>query len=210
MKKTIHTLAGLVLASFILLSPVSAQPTNAYKGHELFDTYCFVCHGTDGKGNGPLAAKMPKQPADLTSTKRSDKELFNIVKGTDTHNINGAMPQWGRALSDPQIHALVAYLRFLTTAREALPGDPHLGQQVYAQSCSACHGVHGHGDGVMANILPMKPADHTQAGAVANMSNQQLLAIISEGKGGYMPGWKGLLSEEEIAAVASYIRLMSH
>ncbi len=214
MKKTIFSLTSLALGALLLPLQGAAQGSNAFKGHELFDTYCFVCHGTDGKGDGPLAAKMQTRPANLTDksrmSKRSEKDLFRIVKGSNTHNINGAMPKWGQALSDPQIKALVAYVSFLGKSPEALPGDPHMGHDIYAKSCSACHGVHGRGDGVMADVLPMKPADHTSAGAVANMNNQALMAIISEGKGGYMPGWKDLLSAEEIAAVSSYIRLLSY
>jgi cytochrome c oxidase cbb3-type subunit 3 len=214
MKKTLLSITSLALSALLIPMQAAAQGTNAFKGHELFDTYCFVCHGTSGKGDGPLAPKLQKQPANLTDkarmSKRSEKALFNIVKGTDTHNINGVMPKWGQALSDPDIKALVAYLHFLSNSAEALPGDPHRGEAIYARHCSACHGVRGRGDGVMANILPMKPADHTQAGAVAKMSNQQMMAIISEGKGGYMPGWKELLSAEEIAAVSSYIRLLSY
>lgn len=62
----------------------------------------------------------------------------------------------------------------------------------------------------MANILPAKPADHTHSGAVSKMDNQTLMMTISLGKGGYMPGWSKILSAEEIAAVASYIRLLSY
>lgn len=210
MKKRFQGAVGMVMASLLLSAQASAQPTNAFNGHELFDTYCFICHGSAGKGDGPLASKMPARPADLSRSKRSTKELFNIVKGTTTHNINGAMPKWGYALSDPQINALVAYLQFLGAAKEALPGDPHLGKNLYGRHCSTCHGVHGRGDGVMVDVLPMKPADHTQAGAVAGLSNKELIAIIATGKGDYMPGWKGTLSDGEIAAIASYIRLLSH
>ncbi len=214
MKKTLFSITSLALSALLFPMQGAAQGTNAFKGHELFDTYCFVCHGTSGKGDGPLAAKLEKVPANLTDkvrmSKRSDKDLFNIVKGTDTHKINGIMPQWGLVLSDPDINALVAYLKFLGNSPEALPGDPHLGKSVYARSCSACHGVHGRGDGVMANILPAKPADHTHSGAVSEMDNQTLMMTISLGKGGYMPGWSQILSAEEIAAVASYIRLLSY
>ena len=214
MRKTLLSITSLALSALLFPLQGIAGGTNAFKGHELFGTYCFVCHGTEGKGDGPLASKMEKSPANLTDktrmSKRSEKDLFQIVKGTDTHMLNGAMPQWGRVLSDPDINALVAYLHFLSNSAEALPGDPHMGEDIYENSCSACHGEHGRGDGVMANILPMKPADHTRTGIVSKISNQQLIMTITEGRGDYMPGWNNLLSEEEIAAVASYIRLLSY
>ena len=35
-------------------------------GAEDFATYCAACHGTSGKGDGPSAAGLARQPADLT------------------------------------------------------------------------------------------------------------------------------------------------
>src|SRR5574341_634667 len=36
------------------------------RGQQLFETYCLMCHGPDGKGTGPLAKTLPHPPADLT------------------------------------------------------------------------------------------------------------------------------------------------
>lgn len=210
MKKTIFSICGLSLAALLIPLQSSAQGDNAFTGHELFDTYCAVCHDTNGTGNGPLASKLEKRPANLTQSTRSTKDMFQIVKGNSAHKINGAMPRWGQLLSDPQIKSIVSYVRFISSGNEPLPGDPHSGKEIYDRHCSACHGIHGRGDGVMVDILKIKPADHTKAGAVAGMSNKELLMTIIEGKGNYMPGWKGILSDDEVAAVASYIRLMSH
>jgi mono/diheme cytochrome c family protein len=42
------------------------DPAAVARGEPLFQTYCMVCHGTDGKGTGPAAAGLPHAPADLT------------------------------------------------------------------------------------------------------------------------------------------------
>ena len=36
------------------------------RGEQLFQTYCLMCHGADGKGTGPVAKGLPHPPADLT------------------------------------------------------------------------------------------------------------------------------------------------
>jgi mono/diheme cytochrome c family protein len=36
------------------------------RGETLFQTHCTVCHGADGRGQGPGAAGLPHAPADLT------------------------------------------------------------------------------------------------------------------------------------------------
>src|ERR1700733_11338902 len=35
-------------------------------GRKLFETRCFVCHGRDGKGDGPSAIGLAEKPQDLT------------------------------------------------------------------------------------------------------------------------------------------------
>lgn len=37
------------------------------RGQEVYYTFCFVCHGPTGAGNGPVAEKMIAKPPDLTS-----------------------------------------------------------------------------------------------------------------------------------------------
>jgi cytochrome c553 len=45
--------------------PITNTPSNS--GKEMFNMYCAVCHGTDGKGNGPAASAMKTPPIDLTA-----------------------------------------------------------------------------------------------------------------------------------------------
>ena len=41
---------------------VPPENTSITSGAEMFGTYCAVCHGVDGKGNGPAAPALAKQP----------------------------------------------------------------------------------------------------------------------------------------------------
>ena len=34
---------------------VPVKPTSAASGKQMYDNYCAVCHGTNGKGGGPAA-----------------------------------------------------------------------------------------------------------------------------------------------------------
>src|SRR5579871_2852648 len=36
-------------------------------GQAMYKEYCAVCHGNDGKGNGPAASALKKAPADLST-----------------------------------------------------------------------------------------------------------------------------------------------
>jgi mono/diheme cytochrome c family protein len=77
---------------------------------------CVKCHGESGKGNGPEAKTLNPRPADYTDckkmTKDSDETLFKIIKGgSQSVGRSKEMPPWGEALTDPEIHDLVTYVR---------------------------------------------------------------------------------------------------
>ncbi|MEG7522846.1 MAG: c-type cytochrome [Chromatiales bacterium] len=213
-----HTviLASALLAGAIFTSPVFSASSKAYAGNQLFNTTCFLCHGKSGKGDGPLAGKLDTPVTDLTNgghvSQLSDRELFRIIQGTMAHGtVNKSMPRWGLAISEPQIHSLVAYIRFLHRSKHELAGDPELGKKVYQKNCATCHGRDGKGDGALTNVITMSPADHTDGVTMNQISNEQMrktITIGSTGKG-LMPGWKDLLSDAEIDGLISYIRLLS-
>jgi len=220
MKNIIYTviLLTILIAS---IQKVSANPPPAYEGRRLYVSYCQLCHGADGKGGGALAKAMKIDPADLTTTvrSRSDTILMKIISGEgrqtitgrDRHNLlSDAMPEWKDIFSKTQIKSLIAYLRFLGNSRHQLMGDPKIGLQLYQQYCHVCHGVEGDGDGIMTELMGITPMDHTNPNETNDLSNKQLMKSILDGKGEYMPAWRGVLSQTDVEALVSYIRLLSH
>lgn len=212
----------LILPFFIffilsLNSAAVAERGESVEGRRLFTTYCYLCHGLTGRGDGPLAGKIRVPPRDLVGSgivkQRSDAELYAIIDGTQFHDLVAPqMPRWGDVLTDRQIRALVSYVRFLSLSPNPLIGDPDAGEVSYRQYCSPCHGRMGTGDGVMRKILPIKPADHSNAAKMDEITNEQMIDIITNGKGknSLMPAWKGILNETEIEDLVGYIRLLSH
>lgn len=217
----------LTIILILLLSATSyAEQFNTYQGRRLFLAYCFLCHGMDGKGDGPLRKKLKLPPADLTDKSRidnkTDTELYNIIDGSNRHgafgitpanngDISEQMPKWNQILSPQSIEALVSYIRFISQSKNPLIGDPTAGEEVYRKYCALCHGKNGKGDGIMLRVIPVSPTDYTNVGRMNSLSNQDLIDIISNGRGegSFMPGWKGSLSQHEIESVVSYIRLLS-
>ncbi len=220
MKNIIHTVLLLTLLA-VSAPVVSANPPAAYEGRRLYVSYCQLCHGTGGKGEGPLAKAMKISPADLTTTvrSRSDTILMKIitgdgrqtVTGRDRHNLlSEAMPEWKNVFNESQIKALIAYLRFLGSAKHSLMGDPEVGLQLYQRYCKVCHGEEGDGDGIMTNLMGIMPMDHTNPNETNRLDNAELVRSILDGKGKFMPPWRGILSQSDVEALVSYIRLLSH
>lgn len=67
-------------------------------------------------------------------------------------------------------------------------GDVKNGKARYEQYCVVCHGPRGLGDGPMAKATN-PPATRLTAPEVRNKTDQDLLAVIADGKGGIMPAW---------------------
>ncbi len=210
----------VLLALAIGSSAWAIEPTTAYEGQRLFVSHCQLCHGADGKGDGPLARNLGLTMIDLTLTVRARSETMlrtiisgdggPIVTGRDRHNLlTDAMPNWGQVFDDSQIDALIAYMRFLGTAKHPLLGDPEQGARLYRKYCAVCHGDEGYGDGPMTQLIDLEPADHTNSVTMNRLTNDELIAFILEGNGEYMPAWQGILDEDEIEALVSYIRLLS-
>jgi len=215
-------LTGVLLISFFgVVLEAFARPPSAYEGRRLFVSYCQLCHGPDGHGDGPLAKTMEIKPIDLRKSirARSDTILKKIITGRgrqtitgrDRHNlISDAMPEWKDVFNDTEVDALIAYLRFLGSSKHRLMGNPEVGYQLYQKYCKVCHGDEGEGDGIMTTLMEIEPMDHSNPNETNSLSNDILIASILEGRGRYMPAWEGVLSRSEVEALVSYIRLLSH
>ncbi|HZC24111.1 MAG TPA: c-type cytochrome [Candidatus Binatia bacterium] len=102
--------------------PISHTPANS--GKEMFNSYCAVCHGKDGKGNGPAASAMKSQPTDLTALAKNDggkypsAHVAAVIRGQANSPSHGSedMPVWGPLFSsisqghDAQVQQRIANL----------------------------------------------------------------------------------------------------
>jgi mono/diheme cytochrome c family protein len=85
------------------------------------------------------------------------------------------------------------------------------GEILYQANCSSCHGNTGEGDGPASAGLDPKPKNLAEN--QPNLSDSYLFWRISEGGliqpfNSIMPGWKGLLREEQIWQVIAFLRTM--
>ncbi len=72
-------------------------------GPKLYQDYCAVCHGSDGKGDGPAAATLKTWPADLTTIAKRHNGSFPVlhvtekIEGDNMVTAHGSreMPLWG-------------------------------------------------------------------------------------------------------------------
>ena len=82
---------------------VTAKPTSASSGKEMYTNYCASCHGQDAKGTGPAAEALKVPPADLTllahknNGKYPSDRVASVLRGQANLAAHGnaEMPVWG-------------------------------------------------------------------------------------------------------------------
>ncbi len=96
------TLGAAVASAQDRGGPATPVPTDQLlSGEQIFASTCGFCHQNGGRAAG----RGPK----LAGTDRPDEYLLNRIRvGKE-----GAMPAYGRAFSEAQLRAIVAYIRSL-------------------------------------------------------------------------------------------------
>ena len=95
-----------------------ATPDALAPGREIYSVYCVSCHGSRGRGDGPLAGNLSPPPSNLVDGKAlvaySDSELAALILGGGVSRHRAPMmPAWATILSSEQAAAVVRYLRTL-------------------------------------------------------------------------------------------------
>ena len=84
-------------------------------------------------------------------------------------------------------------------APAAFAGDVFSGKSIYQEHCSGCHGATGRGE--------VGNSPDFSRGEGLMQSDGSLVATIASGRG-VMPGYEGLLTDQEIFDVVSYLRVL--
>ena len=127
MLKPLPCLSALALAC-LLLWPFAGQAQDAAAGQEIYEQYCALCHGPQGKGDGSLSANLDPKPRNHTDgaymNALSDAHLLNIVGGGGgAAGLSPIMPAWKDILSAQQIRDVVAFVRTLAVPPYTPPTD---------------------------------------------------------------------------------------
>ena len=79
-------------------------------GEKVFQQRCVLCHGPEGRGNGPASAGLKPPPRNFHDApymhSKTDDELLTSIR-----NGKSAMPPWGKVLSDVEIRSALMVVR---------------------------------------------------------------------------------------------------
>jgi mono/diheme cytochrome c family protein len=100
---TSSCLKWLMIAGLTVEFAGAAEAEEPDIGKAEFQSSCASCHGTDGKGKGPVSEQLKTRPADLTILAKNNNGVFptnavyETIDGSKTIPAHGIreMPIWG-------------------------------------------------------------------------------------------------------------------
>lgn len=211
--------------------PAANAPPDASLGERVFIERCAICHGPEGKGNGPAAPSLIPRPRDFTLGQFKykttpagqppiDDDLYNVIA-------NGlrasAMPYFHDILADEEVRAVIDHIKGLSSAfdgpaPEALtvpervpPDEASLarGEGLYTAQCASCHGPDARGglELVDARGYPVISRDLTAPWTFRGGSEpEQLWLRVTTGLApAPMPAFAETMMPEERWDVVNYV-----
>lgn len=115
----LHT--GLNNGVFAAQFPIPVTKPVLERGQERYNIFCTPCHGFLGDGNGMIARRGFKWPANLHTDRLRNAPpgyLFQVIS-----NGYGAMPAYRDSIDPKDRWAILAYLRALQLSRSASLAD---------------------------------------------------------------------------------------
>lgn len=216
--------AGLqTLLAVVLLGPQQQQPLANDQAPAVRRLAATAQLGAQeyraGIQNGRIVAKAEIEEARLflAEARRSAALLPPDVGRSTTRALDDIVGLIGATADPDTVQARVIALTTSLSQRlgislEEVPAEtPSLarGAQVFQENCAGCHGDSGRGDGPMGAGLEPKPANLTNAAALADATPLDFYRRVTIGVvGTAMPAFEGRLSTDDRWAAAAYSTLL--
>jgi cytochrome c oxidase cbb3-type subunit 3 len=193
-------------------APLSAERLSLEVGRRIYARECAYCHGADGRADTEVAKVLNPPPRDFSDpiamARLDDGRVYMaIYRGRPGTAMGGR----GELLAAAEIIDVMRYIRTLVRPLPAgmTPAqlDVRVGEQIYKQSCIACHGEEGNGHTALGGHLAPPPRDFTNAKDMASLGDSEMAQAILHGVAGTaMAPWEGVLNKDDVRRVMLYIR----
>jgi mono/diheme cytochrome c family protein len=111
-----QTCTGTVAAECIVRYFKDTQEASEIRGNLVFQNYCTLCHGPEGRGDGRAAKLHTPRPFNLTTSSAPRYYIADMVrKGGEAMGRGKGMPPWGDQLTDEQVNDVLNFLFSLRT-----------------------------------------------------------------------------------------------
>jgi mono/diheme cytochrome c family protein len=104
------------------------RPTKAAlaRGQAIYNTYCLVCHGPQGEGDGSIVPKFPRPPSLQSDKIRQypDGSIYHIISMGQN-----LMPSYASQISGGDRWAAIYYIRALQRSKRPTAEDLRVSEQ---------------------------------------------------------------------------------
>jgi mono/diheme cytochrome c family protein len=86
------------------------------RGKRVYEQYCSICHGEEGKGDGFNAFNLNPRPLDLTKVcevKEAEYIVRVVTGGTKAVGKSALCPPYGRTIKIEDINSIILYFETL-------------------------------------------------------------------------------------------------
>lgn len=116
--RVLKALPQLLLLTWCMGVPLTTIAVGASSGvpeagKAIYEQRCAVCHGPQGRGDGPEAPFLSPRPGSLISAGTSVKSDADLLAVISNGKPRTAMPAWKDLLTDEQRRDVLAYVRTL-------------------------------------------------------------------------------------------------
>src|SRR5262249_25239859 len=103
-----------------LRNPLKPTQRVLERGRAMFNTYCIVCHGPNGEGDGTVVPKFPRPPPPPSAKVRTwpDGRIFHVM--TNGQNL---MPSYASQVAPSDRWAIIHYIRALQRSKKPTAED---------------------------------------------------------------------------------------
>jgi len=108
-KDIIELVRARLEAGRTLVNPIAKSPESLARGRQMYELHCLVCHGEQGRGNGPVGQKFVPQPMELNFDYvqlQPDGQIFYTISHGSI-----AMPFYRQAISAEDRWHLVNFVK---------------------------------------------------------------------------------------------------
>ncbi|MYM63189.1 cytochrome-c oxidase, cbb3-type subunit III [Pseudomaricurvus sp. HS19] len=188
---------GEIFAGFAAMpiEEVAQDPRALKMGVRLFANNCAVCHGADASGSYGFP--------NLTDADWLYGGSAEQIKQSITFGRNGFMPPQGPVIGEEGVVAAAEYVLQIS-------GNDHdqvlaeKGQQIFAQTCAACHGADGKGSHLVGAPNLTDSTWLYSKGDPAELRSE-IRHSVREGRTNQMPAQQEKLREDKIHLLAAYV-----
>tara|TARA_R110002051_G_scaffold100879_2_gene171301 strand:- start:20463 stop:22559 length:2097 start_codon:yes stop_codon:yes gene_type:complete len=171
----------------------------------MYQKYCALCHGKNREGYAADNAPSLRSHSLMATSLTNNFQRYTVQYGRAGTAMGGYLNTQGGPLEYIEIELLLQWLyeqsgveKPIELSREPVTGDVAVGAELYANTCSVCHGADG--EGISAPALG-------NSMLLATATDEFLKYAIKMGRDGTpMIAYKDSLTEGEINGLTAFLR----